>query len=114
VRRSLVLAGGAQADAGEAAAHHPRPPPQEVQVCGAVQQTHQGDQEDSQIKTILQSFNQIAGVGVGSVICEAVSLNAVVVRDPDPDRDVALQGGPDPDRIKNLGPAKEKPRNTCT
>jgi hypothetical protein len=49
------FAGGAQADAGEAAAHHPRPPPQEVQVCGAVQQAHQGDQEDNHNMTILQS-----------------------------------------------------------
>jgi hypothetical protein len=49
--------------------------------------------------TILQSFNQIACLGVGSLICKAVSLNAVVVRDPDPGRDVALQDGPDPELI---------------
>ncbi len=96
MRRSLVVAGGAQADAGEAAAHHPRPPPQEVQVCGAVQQAHQGDQEDSQNMTILQS-NRMRRRRFSSV--KKVSLNAVVVRDPDPDRDVELQDGPDPDRI---------------
>ncbi len=96
MRRSLVVAGGAQADAGEAAAHHPRPPPQEVQVCGAVQQAHQGDKEDYQIKTILQS-NRRRRRRFSSV--KKVSLNAVVERDPDPDHDVALQDGPDPDRI---------------
>jgi hypothetical protein len=49
--------------------------------------------------TIINHSITIACVGVGSLICKAVSLNAVVVRDPDPDRDVALQDGPDADRI---------------
>ena len=39
----IHCAGGAQAHARETAAHHPSPPPQEVQVCGAVQQAHQGE-----------------------------------------------------------------------
>ena len=35
-------AGGPQEDESQEATHHPGPPPQEIQVRGAVQQTHQG------------------------------------------------------------------------
>ena len=37
------MVGGPQAHACEAVAHHPGPPPQGVQICGAVQQAHQGE-----------------------------------------------------------------------